>query len=259
MTLNFFNKNKPDTRLVEYDQSIVRLGLEKAEKDKELEQKKKEVEQINISLGLVRNVFLRNWEKLTDEEKKEIGDKEKVLFDYEKQIKNEENKLKELKLEQIRLGFLLINQDENLDERSIIIEKLLKKQKDIEETIEKYIKDKEIKTKERDFTIGLCRDANKKRQELFLELASMGKTKTEVEDQVKKANQELKELNEIILILQTTNKDGLDVVASFDGERKRLIEKEAFLKRKEEDLILYEKRIEKRAIESGIKLNMNFK
>jgi len=78
-------------------------------------------------------------------------------------------------------------------------------------------------------------------------------------DELEKKNRELVELNEIISILQASNKQGLDLVGSFEGERKRLQEKEESLRRKEDDLAVYENRVKKFAEKVGYNIKMIFK
>ena len=86
MGLTFFKNNKPDTRMIEYDQAIIRLGLEKVEIEKEVEWARNDLRQLNISLELIREVFRRNWEKLNENEKKEVGERTKTLDNYKKLV-----------------------------------------------------------------------------------------------------------------------------------------------------------------------------
>src|SRR3990167_559973 len=48
MTLIPSKNNKPDTRMIEYDQAVVRLGLEKAREQAKLEQIRSEVAEIGL-------------------------------------------------------------------------------------------------------------------------------------------------------------------------------------------------------------------
>src|SRR3990167_2893174 len=53
MTLIFFKQGKPDTRMIEYEQSIVRLGLEKAKAEGDLDRVKKEVAEIGGRYAII--------------------------------------------------------------------------------------------------------------------------------------------------------------------------------------------------------------
>lgn len=245
--------------MIEYDQSVVRLGLEKAELEREVEKKRKDVRQIDISLDLVRNVFLRNFEKLSEEEKKEVEGKAATLFDFEKRVADEKKKLEDLTLNQKRVLVETQDYEKTVESYSESVQKLSKEKTQLSGVIESLVEDKKQKEKERNATISLLQDSLKEKNKAVSELYELNVKKSDAEHSLEKTNKDLAELNEIISILQTTNKQGLDLVTSFEGERNRLREKEDFLTRKEQDLLLYEKRVEKRAKEAGVDLKMSFK
>ena len=259
MTLKFFKQGKPDTRMIEYDQAVVRLGLEKAKVEGEVEQKKNDLKQINVAYDLVRSVFLRNYEKLTEEEKKEIGEKTAVLFDYDKRVGEERKKLQDIILEQKKVKDLTEEKEQQVIVADVLFNNINEKRIRIEESISGLIKEKVGKEREKDVVASSLEKVKQETEKISKEFYSLSVSKVETEREIEKANRELKELNEIISILQTTNKQGLDLIASFAGERKRLQNKEEFLIRKEKDLAKYEERVEKQRKDAGISIPMIFK
>ena len=245
--------------MIEYDQAVVRLGLEKAKIEGEVEQKKNDLTQINVACDLVRSVFLRNYEKLTEEEKKEIGEKTAVLFDYDKQVAGERKKLQDIILEQKKVKDLIEEKEQQVIITDVLFNNINEKRIRIEENIGKLIKEKVEKEREKNIAVSSLEKIKQETEKFSSEFYALSASKVETEREIEKANRELKELNEIISILQVTNKQGLDLVASFAGERKRLQEKEEFLIRKEKDLVKYEERVEKQRKDAGISIPLIFK
>ena len=259
MTLIFFKNNKPDTRMIEYDQAVVRLGLEKAELEAEVERKRREVKQMSVSLSLVRAAFLAEQKNLTEKQQKEVGERSSALEDYEERVAEEKQKLdnviantrellSQLKEKEKEIAVLnnlknQVKQDKEETEKSITA--LREEKKDAEQQ-------KSIAAAERSKTQNELRKVSE-------EVRELGTRTIDTRDELEKKNRELVELNEIISILQASNKQGLDLVGSFEGERKRLQEKEESLRRKEDDLAVYENRVKKFAEKVGYNIKMIFK
>lgn len=259
MSLTFFKNNKPDNRMVEYDQAIVRLGLEKAQFESEVKQKKDALKQINTAYDLVRSVFLRNYEKLTEEEKKEVGEKTSILFDYNKRIAEEKKKLGGLVLKQKNVVDSIKDKEK---ERELLL-KSIEAHGDLNcelvKSSELLAEEKRQKERERDTISVLLQNVVKEKNKAVSDIYELDVRKSESERALEKANKNLSELNEIISILQASNKQGLDIVASFEGERKRLQDKEELLRCKESDLLVYENRVKKAAEKIGYNIKMIFK
>ena len=259
MSLTFFKNKKPDTRMIEYDQAVIRLGLEKAALENEIESKRRDLKNLNVSYDLVRTVFVSNFEKLNEEKKKEIQGKAKVLLDFDTQAAESKNLVDLLLVKQKAIKDEIAGEEEKLIILSSSLSGTENRKKSVEVEIQKLSEERERKSNEatdaREQFIRAKDDLNIMNEKLH----AVGKEKISLESTAEKARKELEELNEIISILQATNRQGLDVVASFEGERKRLQEKEDFLKRKEADLAIYEKRVEKKAKEVGLDIKMKFK
>jgi len=259
MTLLFFKNNKPDTRMIEYDQAIVRLGLEKAKLDGDIERKKNELKQLNIAHELIRSAVKKDRAFMTREEQIEADKQEAILVDYEKRIQELENLLREKN-----------EQEKNARERLALLSKQLsavemelrlaeKASESLPEKLAEIERRRVEAERETKAVLNFLKQYKEEKEELVSETNEFAMRKKELNDELETKNRELFELNEIISILQATNKQGLDLVSSFEGERKRLQEKDEALIRKEKDLFTYEKRVEKRAQELGVDIKMTFK
>lgn len=258
MTLKFDQPGKSDTRMVEYDQAIVRLGLEKAQAEKELEQKKRDLKQVNISYELVLNVFSKRRSELKEEEKKEIDGKASVLSEYEEEIASLKRELESLSRSKETIETNLAEKQGVLSAIDEEIERETKKVEDLEKRRLESEDKKKTADRETRFSI-IALDKAKKEFSVFSEqVSSAAAVKIELEETTEKKKKELAELNEIISILQSSNKEGLDIVASFEGERKRLQEKEEALLRKENDLAIYTERLKTLYKEAGKDITMIF-
>ena len=231
--------------MIEYEQAVVRLGLEKTKVEGEVEQKKKSLKQVSAAYDLVRSVFLSNWEKLTEAEKEEAGKRIDVLSAFERQVEEEESNLKNLVLKQREVQ----ESTEKKEQEIIVLETLFNnvnnKRIKLEESIVGLVKEKAKKEKEKNSVAVSLEYEKQEKEKISKKFFTLSASKVLKEREIENANKELKELNEIISILRISNKQGLDLVASFEGERKRLQAKEEFLIRKEKDLAKYEERVEK--------------
>ena len=259
MSLTFFKNKKPDTRMIEYDQAVIRLGLERAALENKVETKRRDLKNLNVSCDLVRATFLRNFEKLTEEEKKEVQGKTEILSDFDVQAAEGKKFVDLLLVRQQTIRDEVADEEEKLVILSSSLMETESRKKSVEAELEKLDDIKKIKLDE---ALTAREQATQARDGLSVaneKLRVAGEEKISLESVAEKTRKELEELNEIISVLQATNKQGLDVVASFEGERKRLQEKEDSLKRKEADLAIYEKRVEKKAKEVGYDVKMVFK
>lgn len=245
--------------MIEYDQSVVRLGLEKAELEREMERKRKEAHEIYIVVDLARVAFLKDRKELIEEKMKEIDKQSSTLIDYEKRVENEKKKLEDLVLGQKSVMDSIKDKEEELAITQRFLGELDEKKDAFIKTVDALAEDKKQKERERNTTSSLLQNVLQEKNKAVLELYELNVRKSESEQSLEKANRDLAELNEIISILQVTNRQGLDLVASFEGERKRLREKEELLRRKEDDLAVYENRIKKFAEKVGYDIKMIFK
>lgn len=259
MSLIFFKNNKPDNRMIEYDQAVVRLGLEKAELEREVEKKRKEVRGISIAIDLVKVAFFKDRKELTDEKMKEIEGQSSTLLDFKERTADEKKKLDDLVLKQKQVLGEIENKEKERDEIGLSIDAYNESNSSLVKSSELLAEEKKQKEREKGIVLSSLHTVLKDKNKAASDLQEMNIKKNESEHALEKANKDLAELNEIISILQATNKQGLDLVASFEGERKRLQEKEESLRRKEDDLIIYENRIKKAAEKTGYNVKMIFK
>jgi chromosome segregation ATPase len=259
MTLTFFKNNKPDTRMIEYDQAVVRLGLEKAELEAEVEKKRREIKQMNVSLSLVRTAFLAEQKNLTEQQRKEVNERSSVLENYEKRVVEEKQKLDGV----VAKTQEILSQLKEKEKEIVVLEDKIqqnnKEKEEAEESIITLQKEKKEAEQQKSIAVAEQNQAQNNLRKVSEEVKKLGTRNVEIKDELEKKNRELVELNEIISILQASNKQGLDITSSFEGERKRLQEKNEFLVRKEKDLLKYEQRVEKRAKELGVDIKMKFR
>lgn len=245
--------------MVEYDQAIVRLGLEKAKIESDVEAKKRDLKNLNVSCDLVRAGFVCEFEKLTDEKKKEVQEKSAVLSNFDAKIVENKKLVDSLLAEQKAIKDVIAGEEEKIITLSSSLSEAEDRKRAVMLEIEKLSEDRSLKFKQTADAEKQFSQARGELNKINTELRVAGKNKINIESSAEKARKELEELNEIISILQTTNKQGLDLVSSFEGERKRLQEKEELLRRKEDDLLVYENRIKKFAEKVDYNLKMIFK
>jgi len=260
MTLRFFNnQGKPDTRKIEYDQAIVQAGLEKAQLEAEVERKRNELKNLNIACDPVRNVFRQNQEKLEKEQGVAVQNKVDELKAFDDNITAKRSELALLETKRNVLEKHIEEKNQDLSSLSVAVSEANDKKLKVESEVSAA---EEERSNRRRRIADMSSEFNAAKDNLEIvreDLVKAGRQKIEIDEAVRKANKDLEELNNIISILQTTNKQGLDIVASFEGERKRLQEKEEFLKRKEADLLIYENRLKKHCIKVGYDVEMIFK
>jgi len=259
MTLLFFKNNKLDNRMVEYDQAVVRLGLEKAGLESEAERKRKDIKQLDISRSLILESMRRDREAFDDGRIEELEEKATAVVDYEDRVAKAQKELSVTEEKKSSLGGEISVAEKRVGELSESIADLEKVEMAKKEgvslvEIQKAEKNKEIQRLNQ--TLSPLKEQERKQAAQNYELALKRK---ETEDAIEASNNELTELNDIISVLQANNKQGLELVSSFEGERKRLQEKDEFLIRKEKDLQKYEERLEKGRKEMGNNNPMTFK
>ena len=259
MTLQFFNnQGKPDTRKIEFERSVVQLGLEKAKIESEIEAKKRDLKNLNVSCDLVRVGFVREFEKLTDEKKKEVQEKSAALLNFDTKIVEDEKRIDSLLTEQKAVKDAIAGEEERLIVLSSLFSEAENKRRTVMVEIEKLREDRNLKLSQSEKAKKQFLQARDELDKINTELSAAGRNKINIESSAEKARKELEELNEIISVLQATNKQGLDVIASLEAERARLKGREEALDHKEADLLVYEKRPAKRAQDQRIDLKMIF-
>lgn len=260
MTLIFAKRGTaPDNRMIEYDQAIVRLGLEKAKLESECDQKKREIRQLCVARDLIAASIIDDRMKLTGEKQKEINEKSSALALYEEKIawakkildaailgaKEADQKIDQ-RLKEIEVAASELNRLEHKTKfatEQLVLANNTREQKDLEAQ----------KSAAAAAKLGRDKDA------VAAEVYQLSAIKSAAESELELRRRELGELNEIISVLRASNKNGLELISSFEGERKRLKEKEDLLARKEADLSIYEKRLEKAAKIVGVDIKMVFK
>lgn len=256
MNLLFFKGNKPDTRSADYDRKVVQLGLQKAALDSDVEKRKRDLKNLDTACAIVRSVFLRNYDRLTDEEKKEVQDKQKTIFDFDLRIDSAKKDLERMTEARRVIEEKLANDGEKFLDLSALITAAEVKRDHIENEIVKLAKQQEDKQKEM-LAAGSARtEAVKKLDAVAAEVRSYEGDKIILVSDIENAKKELEELTEIISILKVNNKEGLDITASFEGERKRLQAKEEKLDTMRHDLVVYAQRLQVEREKLGIKTPM---
>ena len=257
MTLRF-DKNLRlgvDKRKIEYDQSIIQLGLVKADLQKEVGK----VEQRIRELGVIRVDTQKDINREEKELQKIVNKREKIEKEIEQAVLAGGAKVADL-----------------LTKKDKVAEKVDQKQdklKELEGYLTSIMDQIQVKVLNRS---EFQRDADAMREKLRVVKSELNTTLRELEeakseiqatyrarktvlDDLEAATRELQEVEEMVSVLKASNKEGLDLTASFEGERKRLADKEDFLRRKEADLAVYENRLKKRMDEAGVDIKMTFK
>lgn len=255
MTLRFFTQfGKPDTRKIEYEQGIVRLGLEKTEVEREVERARVELASI---------------EKQRDETLADVRELEKIAKSYDDrrvEIQKEISlALKNAGEESFAMKEKLNRSESKIDDKKSKLEELNAHLLDL---------DTEMENK-RQKLVSLQKKATDARAELAPLLSKLSAVKLEIanaEEDVQKvyrlkkdavekteiARKELVEIEAQIATLKKDNHGGLDAIASLEAERTRIKAREKGLDDKAADLKVYENRLIKEAKKLGVDLKMSF-
>lgn len=260
MTLRFDkHAQRSDTRMSDYSQDIIHLGLEKAAMKKELDAMKHDLSQMRVSYDLVRSMFLKSLDKLSDEQKKELDEKRSTLRIYERNLSEGKNIIDLLEKKKKNLDEILSDKEQNISAAEKMFEGITSMLGNIQHDVTQLDSIRKEKYGKIESINSILKTYEKRLNSLMEKIRSSSEMKIKIDDDISCKRKELSEMNDIISVLQSTNKHGLDMVASFEGERKRLRDKEDALLRKEADLEIYEKRLQKRAEKIGIDLKMTFK
>lgn len=255
MTLIFDKNGDRDTRLNDYEQAIIAAGLAKAEAERELDRAKQEVLAAQKQRdGVAAEIADKNKDlKVLDARcigiQREIamairrGSEGSIAL--QERLEKGAVDIEERKGELDKLNSYLVSLDEQIDTKT----------KKIAELQEAAV----VARKELEGVLHELSQARIEFEELKSDIQSLYKLKVEVTAKMTTVDVERQEIEEIVKMLKESNKEGLDLVASFEGERKRLQEKEEFLKRKEADLLVYENRLKKHCTKVGYDVEMVFK
>lgn len=251
MTLRFVSKNnKPDTREIEYNQSMVQLGLERAALEREVGKLQGEITDLGKRSSDFDIEIEGKKNELVGYDKKLNAIRDQIAAELKKGssdvgvLKNEEDKVKEA-VESKKSEIDLLQ--EHADALNLEIENKNKNLAELQEA--------EAKACER-FS-GVQIELSRTSRELEVvknDVQESYRLKKEAVDITESAREELGEIQAQVESLKRNNRGGLDAIASLEAERARLKEKDDFLCRKEADLLVYENRIAKRADELGIKM-----
>lgn len=255
MTLRFdTTKGKPDTRQIEYEQSIVRLGLEKAEVEKEVGKVKTELSNVEKRRDEVSTDVeeLKRVAKLYDDRRIELQNE---ITEMLRKASAETSSLKD----RVEGGEAEIN--EKREELKKVEEHIGFLAGEIKLKNEKISELQEKITKLKEELASVRSELNHVKRELDEAQADLKKAITrrvEEENLLEEIVKEKLDVEAQVSILKSDNKGGLDVLASLEGERVRLKARDESLDRKAADLLVYENRLSKRAKELGVDLNMTF-
>lgn len=254
MTLIFQKNGKPDKTLLEYDQDVVSLGLKKAEAEKEFEMARAAlVEAGKMRDGVEEEIKAKRAELVDldceyDLLKKEIQDAllrgSEELSGLRDREKGMESSFQKNAFEFEKTSAHLLALSGEVNARDV---KLAELQGSCRSSGEELLRVRA--------SVGVAR---RELESLQGDIRDLYGLKKEVADSLSVMRREFEDLQEIVSVLKSQNKDGLDLVASFEGERVRLREKEESLIRKEADLALYENRVKKMRQESGNSTDMTF-
>lgn len=257
MTLRFSTKsnNKIDTREIEYNQSIVELGLEKANLEREIGEARgvigdlgKVRADINLDLG-AKKEELAGYDTKLNEVREKIADALKNQNKDVVALKEEEKLVEKLigqkkeEIEQLNQHITSLNTD--IETKNIKLSELQQKLVELREELSRV-------------SIELSEEL-RKLENAQSDTQAAHRSKAEALRILEAANRELDEVNAMIESLKRNNRGGLDALASLAAERARLIGREEAIIRKEADLLVYENRLAKRAKDLGVDLKMTFK
>ena len=256
MTLRFFNKQgKLDTRQIDYEQAMVKLGLEKAGLEKEVGAIRTDIEILGKRRGDLELEVQGKVREIVENDRKVQVVREQIADAFRKgtldvhKLDQEKETIEKISLEKKEQFDSLVRHLESLNN-------------DIDEKNSKLAElQKEIAKVHEEFSAVRSELLHGRREleELQTDIKELVHLKVKITGELTSADIERQEVEDIVKMLKESNKEGLELVASFEGERKRLQEKDDFLRRKEADLLVYENRLKKRMEEAGYDAKMTFK
>lgn len=256
MTLRFFNnQGKLDTRQIEYDQAMVRLGLEKATLEREVDRERQKV----VEAQKQRDEMLKEIVRLEGVAKEWDLRRVEIQKQIQDSIAGGAIQSATLKKHLEKGDATIKAKKENIDQLNVLLENL---DKEIAEKLSRIKEiDSEIPKKHAELTGVRSELSQVKREfeEAQSDFKDMALLKVRANKELTDAIIEKNEIEEQVKILQINNRAGLDALTSLEGERRRLKEKEEFLVQKEADLLVYENRLKKYCIKVGYNVEMVFK
>lgn len=216
----FTNNKKPDMRMSEYDQAIVRLGLEKA-----------------------------NLEKLVDSERKELAEIGRLKASAEKDIVNKKKELGKIESDISAAVESGVKKVAASSEKTQDSDLKAKEKKTVLAGLEKYLKDCEKTIAAKQATIKSLEDKIGELRDII------SVSKKELQENNEAVVTAQKMLSDLFLKAKALRQE----IAGMEEFAKTLQDKEQFLNRKEYDLNQYEERIKKSRKEMGNINEMKFK
>lgn len=221
MTLKYPKKGIPDNRMVEYDQAVVKLGIKKSQLEGEV-------------LRLTKDIDLKNEQKIKLdnqlEEEKKIVEVAQFLTTFE--VYNDLQKKLDEKIKESRNLIEFYDQSKlNYEKESKVLDSARSELKRI---------NLEFESRKNELNEDL-----RKQKNLLIDLSEQTELKK-------------KELSSVVDNISDKLKELKSVVSDIEGKREEQIERERVLYRKERDLNIYEKRVEKKRQEVGITEEMKF-
>lgn len=220
MSLTFFKNNKPDNRMIEYNQSVVRLGLEKAKAQVKLESARAEAAEIGERKATILKEIVESEKRLSLIRQEVIdavnaGKKDIAAVSSARQEADQATGEKTRKMVQLE-EYLVSLQDK--------ISATQKNFNTIAERVNEVRKALDTVNGELNISRGL-------KQTVEADIVALQELRSELKE----------------------------AIAASEKMMTYLAEKEQFLNRKEADLIKYEKRVEKMREDAGNKYKMIFK
>lgn len=259
MTLVITKNGKRDDRLRQYYQDVEELRVQKQALVQDLDKTKQEL----ALLEEKRNSVKREIKNLVEDLELANLNKKDTIEELNGKIKDRTTKVTKLKNE---ITYL----EKSVDGLLLSKEDLEKEISDYEVQTDDLKSEANKKSKETELLIQAedkkLRKAAKRVEEVKLhiyklkeEFKNVLEKKRDAEQEVMAKKIELKDLQELVDNLTAANKQGINVVKSLNAERDRLKEKALFLERKEKDLEVYERRINKNWKKLYPKAKMKFK
>jgi len=257
MTLRFDKDSTMvvDTRKIEYEKSIILLGSEKAEIERNVGEEKQRLSEVEKRRGEVQEELDKKISDVAAEENKLAAIREEISTAIKKGSSDisslhQREQEKEVALDKQKDGLSELRK--HFDALGVEIEN--------RNTNIKSLQAKEVDVRSKLAVVaGELAEVSRKKKRESADLMTIQSSASNLIENIAKKKEELAELEDIISVLRDSNKEGLDLVASFEGERKRLKEKDDFLSRKEADLAIYENRLRKWMEKTGYNSNMVFK
>lgn len=238
--------------MIDYGRAVVSLGLEKAKLQLDIDAMRKDLNVLEVSRSLIIDFVKMERDKLTDEKKKEFDEKIAMFSDFKSKTAQEKDKCDAIALQSKQLEEKIKSMENDL----ILLQESLGKtagdKLSLQEKIFILKNKKSNSEREIEFLTKNLADLKKNSAKLSDDVNEKIANKFTLEQELSTKYLELNDLNDIINVLKLSNKDGLDLTASFEGERNRLLKKEKALLAKEADLAIYEKRLRKRISDAGV-------